>query len=131
MKKCEYCGNGMADEVGACPGCGAPQEIIQQTVTPAPPNPLIPLFEFKSFRYNLKVYPNRISIVDSRGNGLVATLFEAHKKTDILIKNITRIKTSGFLKSLQITMNDGTVQEIPLILGKNSEKVRDIVLGLI
>ena len=78
--------------------------------------------------FNFAVYSNRISIIDKRGG---ITSYMAPKKKDIAIKNISGVNLKGLLRKLEITMNDGTLREIPLIFGKNSEKVREIVMGLI
>lgn len=130
MKKCQYCSTALNDDVYQCPACGGQQEIPrQQAKTPAAAPAISPLYEFKSFGiFSLTVFPNRITIIDKRGG--VASMMSP-KTTDILIKNITGINTRGFLQKLEITMNDGTLREIPVIGGKDSAKVREIVLGLL
>jgi hypothetical protein len=121
----------MKDDAQTCPSCGAPQEVIKPPVItiPKPPDPLIPLFKYNNFGlFILEVYPNRISIVDKRG-GTMALAFP--KKSDILIRNITGINLKGWGRHVELTLTDGTLREIPIISGKNSEKMREVVLGLL
>ncbi|NJD59361.1 MAG: hypothetical protein C3F13_07205 [Anaerolineales bacterium] len=130
MKNCKYCGKGMVDEETSCPGCGAPQEV-KQSPKAAPVKDISnsSLYEYSNMGlFKITIFPNRISILDKRG-GLPAMM--SPKKTDILIKNITGINIKGFLKHLELTMNDGSCREIPLIMGKDSEKMRDVLVGLL
>lgn len=130
MKKCEYCGTTMSDDIGSCPKCGAPQKI--QTSAPLPdakPDPSKPLFEFRSGGiFFIRLYPNRIAIEDKRGG--VRELVSP-KRTDIPIKNITGVNIKGYAKRLELTLSDGTCRELPVIYGKHSEQLRAAVLVLL
>lgn len=83
------------------------------------------LYEYKRLGFRLEVYPNRIAIEDSTGKAG----FIAPDKIDILLKDISGLNVKGWSRSLELTMRDGSFRKIP-IFGKNSEKLRKVVLEL-
>ena len=86
-----------------------------------------PVYEYKMIggMFSITVYPNRIHITDKSG-GAKALVFPS--ETDILVKHITGATIKGFMRKLELTMNDGTRREIPNIYGKDAEKLRNVIL---
>lgn len=127
MKSCQHCGMTLPDDALKCASCGAPAK--PEPAAPAQkPNTEV-LFEYQSLTrlVTVRVYPNRVAIDDKRGG------FKAgfNNKTDILIRNITGVNIKGFKRNLELTMNDGSLREIPEIYGKHSEKAREVILNLL
>lgn len=90
-----------------------------------------PIYEYKTKMgrlFSITVYPTRIHLVDKRGG---AVQLVVPKETDILIKHITGVNIKGFMRKLELTLNDGTVREIPLIYGDDALKLRDVIVGLL
>ena len=54
----------------------------------------------------------------------------APRKTHIFLKNNTGINKKSYGIKLEVTLTDGTLQEIPAIRGNDSERLREIILGL-